>query len=70
MWSEAEVDENGCRRERVQEMRRGWGFEECPQASRARGRVVERLCTEIWECGSGVLRRSSWGVRRGAILTI
>jgi hypothetical protein len=68
--SEEEAEENGWRRERVQEMSKGWGFEGRPQASRARGRVVLREWTEIWECGSGVLRRSSWGFRRGGILAI
>jgi hypothetical protein len=28
------------------------------------------LWTKIWECGSGVLRRSSWGVRRGGIFAV
>lgn len=65
--SEEEADENGWRRERQQEMRTGCGFEGRPQASRARGRMVARLRTWIWECGSGDFRVSSWGVRRGGI---
>ena len=68
--SELEEEVKGCRRESVQEMSRGWGFEGRPQASRARGRVVCRWWTEIWEWGSRVLRRSSWGVRRGGIFAI
>lgn len=63
-----EAEEKGCRRESVQEMRRGCGLEGRPQASRARGRTVERLWTEIRECGSGVLRVSSWGVSSGGIV--
>ena len=57
--SDKEAEENGCRSEREQEMSRGCGFEGRPQASRARARVVLRLWTEIWECGSEVLRRIS-----------
>jgi len=63
-----EAEEKGWRSEREQEIRRGCGLEGRPQASRARGRTVERLWTEIRECGSAVLRVSSWGVSSGGIV--
>jgi hypothetical protein len=65
-----EAEAKGWSREREQVMRSGCGLEGRPQASRARGRVVCRLRTVMRECGSGVLRASSWGVRRGGIFGI
>lgn len=62
-----EAELNGCWREMLELRRRGWGMLGRPQASVARGRVVCRLETEIWVCGSPVRSVRAWGVKRDGI---